>query len=137
MPSARIEDTARSARTSTARSGQARKPDLRWLAFAGAAAFVLFGIVIIIRDEKGNEKARLKLDGKDKIEIVQDGDESNSSTAPATKVIEPNKTVCQPFQADRALPRLSTPTDHPSQAESLTYPQARRLRSGCRRGRGI
>src|SRR5439155_13894982 len=85
------------------RSGQAGKPDLppprrirTALAWAGAAAVVLCGIVIIIRDEKGNEKVRLKLDKKDTIEIVND----ESDSKPATPTADAATTT-----ADAATPK--------------------------------
>ncbi len=85
-----------------------KSPHSKWrrlvaaFVFGGAAALLLYGIVIIIRDEKGNEKARYKLGKKETIEIVQDDAEANSSTPAATKTTEPNKTAEPLSDDDRA-----------------------------------
>ncbi len=79
-----------------------KSPHSKWrrlvaaLVFGGAAVVVLCGIVIIIRDEKGNEKARLKLDKKDKIEIVQDDHDSKLAT-PTADAATPKKIVIGPL----------------------------------------
>ncbi len=76
----------------------------------GAAAAVLLGIFLIIRDKNGNETGRIELKDGDKVEVV----DQHVSATPAQKAPEPLKVANNP-----ASPPMSHSPDSPELNASL------------------